>query len=310
MGREGKGWRAWMTAARPAAHPMIALPLLLGQALAWLITEQFSWYWLFICQLFGVLIQMYSLYLNDYADEAVDRLNQTYWLSGGSRVIPDGQLQGQQLYRAAVVCAGLTVLLSALTYGSGRNWMPALTGLAIFLGWSYSMPPLQASYRGSGELHQAFSCGVTLPVIGFYLQSGNLGAVPWLALTPLALVFFASNIVTALPDIPADTQGGKRSYPVRHGAASARTHALLLSVTAVLLLFPINSMLLTWSWLVWLVVGPALALLGIAGLAQPFREADTVDPGALKRYMSLTMGSHAWLLLTWTILLFSLSTDA
>lgn len=283
---------------------MIALPLLWGQAVALVVTQQFDWLWLVICQLFGVLLQAYCLYLNDYADEPLDRLNQTYWLSGGSRVIPDGQLTGRQLYRAAMVLLGLLLVLSVLVYFGGRAWLPALTGVAIVLGWSYSLPPLKASYAGLGELHQAISCGVVLPAIGFYLQSGSLVAFPWLALLPVALIFFASNIVTALPDVASDRQGGKRSYPVRHGFATAHKHALMVSATAYVLLVVVNVQLTGEAWAGLLLVAPALAALAFGWRPPLTAPAESPAPPALKRFMVLTIGGHAWALLAWTILLF------
>ncbi|MGB1582129.1 MAG: prenyltransferase, partial [Nevskiales bacterium] len=201
---------------------MIAIPLLFGQALALVAGESFNWQWFALIHVFGLLCQIYILYLNDYADEALDRINQSYWLSGGSRVIPEGHLTGQQLYAASFIALGGLLVLSAVGYTLGRGWMPALTGLALVLGWSYSLAPIKASYRGYGELHQAFSCAVFLPVMGFYLQVGSLVAFPWALLLPLVLIFFAANIITALADATSDKLGGKQTYPVRHGDARAR----------------------------------------------------------------------------------------
>ena len=259
---------------------------------------------------FGALCQAYALYLNDYADETLDRRNESYWLSGGSRVIPDGLLRGSQLYGAALGLAGGLVLLGLLAWVGGRPWMPVLTLTALALGWSYSLAPVRASYGGFGELHQAVSCGVLLPVIGYYLQSGTLVTFPWPVLLPLALIYFASNIVTALPDVSSDRQGGKRSYPVRHGTARARTHALLLLGAAYLLVLLVDVRLFGGSWFGLLCVAPAVALLFYAAQrsGQPPEQQTEARPAleqrSLKRYMTATLGSQGWVLLTWTILLF------
>lgn len=298
---------------------MIALPLVWGQALAMAQTQQFSWEWCLVAQLFGALCQVFSLYLNDYADEALDRRNDTYWLSGGSRVIPDGHLNGLQLFRAARICAVLMLVLSLLALATGRGLLPVITVLALTLGWTYSLPPLQASYRGYGELHQAISCGVILPVTGFYLQSNNLTAFPWLTLIPSGLVFFASNITTALPDLPSDQEGGKLSYAVRHGATQAEQQALLLSALACLLAVPPIWMSDRNSWLSALIPGPGLMLLGYAALTrfepkqsvtqknvtqkEAPRKGANRDSAALRSFMLLILGSHAWLLISWTLLL-------
>ena len=293
-------WRPWLTAARPLAHGMIALPLLWGQALALLLAQALHWQWLLLAIAFGALCQAYSLYLNDSADEPLDRRNDSYWLSGGSRVIPEGQLSGRQLYGAALALAVGLVLLSLLASVGGRPWMPPLTVAALALGWSYSLAPLQSSYRGYGELHQAVSCGVLLPVIGFYLQSGSFSFFPWLGVLPVTLIYFASNIVTALPDVPSDRQGGKRSYPVRHGAGRAHKHALLMLGVAYLLVLAVNTQLTGASWSGLLLVTPAFILLCCAARVSDNQQ----HPRSLQRYMTLTLGSQGWILLAWTILLF------
>ncbi len=299
MTNEGIRWQAWLTAARPAAFGMIALPLLWGQALAFLISQQFSWAWLLVTVLFGALCQAYCLYLNDYADEYLDRLNQGYWLSGGSRVIPDGELTGQQLYRAAWLLVSLMLVLGLLVSFFGRPWILVLTGCAIGLGWSYSLPPIKSSYRGHGELHQAISCGITLPVIGFYLQTGTLGSLPWISLLPIAMIFFASNIITALPDENPDREGGKRSYPVRHGGAASMKHALALLIFAYILVFAISAFLLNAFVTGFWVTVPATGLL-LAAYSQTNRTSNE----APKAFMALTLGSQAWVMLAWTTLLF------
>ena len=179
----------WLQAARPLAHPMIFIPLAIGQAYALHTNGAFSWAAFAGALLFGVLYQVYLLYTNDHADEAIDRTNEQHWLSGGSRVLPEGKLNGDQLLVGArlalVALAGLSLFLAVF---KERPWMPVALLLAAALCWGYNRPPLQLSYRGHGEVLQGLGCGVLLPLIGYYLQQGSLAAFPWLALIPLYLV--------------------------------------------------------------------------------------------------------------------------
>lgn len=291
----------WIAAARPVAHGMIALPLLWGQAAAIAVTGQFSWGWLLVAQLFAVLIQVHSLYLNDYADEPLDRSNRDYWMSGGSRVVPDGKLTGQQLYRASFIPAAAIVLMSGVAVLFGRPWMPVFAVLALAASASYSLPPLKTSYRGLGELHQGLSCGVGLPLCAYYLQAGSLGAFPWLWLLPLVMLFFASNIITALPDMASDAGGGKRTYPVRHGAKTAKQHAVLVSLLAALLalFFTMQSGL----------VGSGLVCVGLAGLpvilfSSMLFLGMAADSKNTKRFMALIIIGQLWQMVSWTAQLF------
>lgn len=294
----------WVQAARPAAHGMIALPLLWGQALALLANGDFQWSWFLVVQFFGLLCQVYILYLNDYADEAVDRLNDSYWLSGGSRVVPDGQLTGQQLYRASFIALLAMLVLALVSALYHRPWMLALTLIAAFGAASYSLKPIQTSYRGYGELHQALSCGVLLPVIGFYMQSGSLAEFPWALLICTFLIFYAGNIITALADTPSDSAGGKRTYPVRHGEKKARKHALiLLSIAYTTALLIISNKSLSAGAALF-ICAPAIAALLYIVQTQLWQQANINNPALCRRFIALTTASQAWIMTTWTVALF------
>ena len=298
------GLLPWLIAARPMAHVMIGLPLLWGQALALVAIASFDWFWFTYCLMFGVLCQAYCLYLNDYADEQLDRSNQEYWLSGGSRVIPEGLLTGDKLYQAAIGLAVALIMLSVTALAAGRPWSPLLVMMALVLGWTYSLTPGRASYRGYGEVHQAVSCGILLPVIGFYAQTGSLAGFPWAGLLPLFLVFFSSNIITALPDMRSDSEGGKHSYPVRYGLKRAARHALVLLLAAALAVLLTN---LLWSsdlLMTGMLVIPSLVLLVCAVSPLAAVQAGPEGRPAVRQFMMLTISSQAWLMTAWTILLF------
>lgn len=297
--------RSFVRAARPLAHGMIALPLLWGQAVALLVSGRFEWSEFVAIHLFGVFCQIYILYLNDYADEAVDREADGTWLSGGSRVIPEGGLSGPQLFRAAFVALTGMALVSLVCAGLfDRPWMLLLCALAAAAGWTYSLAPLKSSYRGTGEIHQALSCGVLLPIIAFYLQCGSLARFPWLLLIPMGLIFFAGNLVTALPDVAADRRGGKLSFPVRHGEP-----ATVRLVGLVLLVAYLSAIALSRPWvssfcMAALVSGPALAVLAFIGptILTPARVMENM--ASRMRFATIASASQAWMLTAWTCVLF------
>lgn len=295
----------FVRAARPLAHGMIALPLLWGQAMALVLTGRFDWSAFFAIHLFGLFCQIYILYLNDYADEAVDREAEGTWLSGGSRVIPDGGLSGSQLFSAALFALAGMILVSAFCAAwLQRPWMLALCVLAAAAGWTYSLAPLKSSYRGTGAMHQALSCGVLLPLIAFYLQSGSLTLIPWALLIPLCLIFYAGSLVTALPDVAADRRGGKLSFPVRHGESrTLRLVAFTLSL-AYLSAMVLSHHWVSYQWMGVLVTGPALALLLLIGptIWNPTHVMNN-RPGLL-RFAAITSASQVWMLTAWTSILF------
>lgn len=220
--------RAWIQSCRPLAQVNIAIPLLLGEMLAFAGILRLDLTLLIVAHVFGVLDQLFIVWANDVADEASDRHNEAPTaFSGGSRVLPEGKLQAHQLARAAAVAV---VAMLALSLYAGlaldRPATPLIWALAVGLVWVYSFPPARLSYRGAGAITQAFGVMVVLPLLGFYLQCGNLWGFPWAALVPFVLLGLASNITTALPDHPADEASGKATWPVRYGSRRARKHSL------------------------------------------------------------------------------------
>ncbi|MCA9681688.1 MAG: prenyltransferase, partial [Myxococcales bacterium] len=158
-------WSAWLQASRPLASANVAIPLVLGQALAFGAHGRFSWSLFGSVQLIGVFIQLFIVFANDFADREGDAHNRTFnQFSGGSRVIPEGKLSPTLIAGAALVAlAGLLALgVAALLQGLGP-WLLVGTAATAALLWAYSYPPLRYAYRGGGEVLQGLGVGVVLP---------------------------------------------------------------------------------------------------------------------------------------------------
>lgn len=229
------GLSAWLQAARPLAAANVAIPLVLGQVLAFAATGEFSWSLFGAIQLLGVVQQLFIVFANDVADVDADELHpRPSIVSGGSRVLQEGKLTLAALKRASWIMLALALALAGgLAVIHALWWLPVLVLVGAALLWAYSFPPLRMSYRGHGELLQGLGVGVVLPVIGFYAQAGSFESMAWLALVPCFLLGWAGNVLTSLPDYLADKRADKRSYPVRHDQFNARRHALELSALAV-----------------------------------------------------------------------------
>jgi 1,4-dihydroxy-2-naphthoate octaprenyltransferase len=215
--------RNWIQAARPLAHVNIVVPLVLGQVAAWHVTGRFDGLWFGASLAWGVLDHLFVIFANDFADRRADSGRRTL-LSGGSGVIPEGKLLPKQVARAAQVAAVLLMLYSCALTLLGRPWTPLYALAALLLVWLYSFPPVRASYRGGGELLQGVGVGIGLPSLGYYLQCETAFAPGWV-IWPATLLGICSNVLTALPDVEDDARADKRTWPVRHGMASARRFA-------------------------------------------------------------------------------------
>ena len=223
--------RSWIKASRLTSQSYIALPLIMGQVMAWHITGEWSWAIFAVVQSFGLFDQLYIIYANDYADQETDRDNRTPTIfSGGSRVLVEGSIAPQTLAKAAIVMAGLAMgmaLVLALVWQ--RFWAVPLAALGLLLLWGYSYHPIRLSYRGWGEFLQMVGVGAVLPLLGYLAQAGSFQGFGWPLLAALLPLSLATAISTALPDRASDDRAYKRTVPVRFGSVFATRLVIVLN---------------------------------------------------------------------------------
>ncbi|WP_042382712.1 UbiA family prenyltransferase [Streptacidiphilus melanogenes] len=183
---------------------------------------------------------VFSVAVNDLADEHVDRVNlpgdPSRPLAGG---MGEGRGQGRglrwQLTIAAAV-AGVMALASAASLG----WGPALTvATGLVVSAAYSLPPVRLSARGAVASLVLPACYVAVP----YLV-GRLAAPPTarsggdgLLLAGLYVGFIGRILLKDFRDVLGDALFGKRTFLLRHGRVwTCRFSAVCWTAGAVLLL--------------------------------------------------------------------------
>jgi len=175
--------------------------------------------------------QLMTHYANDFFDLEADRANRTptRW-SGGSRVLPDGALRPGVALAAALVL-GFGALGATVALAMRAPDRPLLVPVAVVmttLAWAYSAPPLRLAARGLGELTTAAVVTLSVPLLGYYLQAGELHPRIFAACLLPCLLQFAMLLAIELPDAAGDAIAGKRTLVVRLGAvAGARLYAAL-----------------------------------------------------------------------------------
>jgi 1,4-dihydroxy-2-naphthoate octaprenyltransferase len=164
--------------------------------------------------------------LNDVGDDigGTDNANEEriFPYTGGSRFIQNGVMSAREMKSW-----GITLLVLAVIPGALLVWLhgPAILvfgAVGIALGVLYSVPKLQLSAHGLGEIAVASAFGV-LPVVGAaWLQSGVLTASSFVISLPVALWVAAILTINEVPDIRADAAAVKRTLVVRLGVAATR----------------------------------------------------------------------------------------
>jgi 1,4-dihydroxy-2-naphthoate octaprenyltransferase len=265
---------AWVQASRPASNVNLIFPLLFGQAIAYSVYGIFDITLCLLILLYGWFDQMFIVFLNDYADSPTDVLNKDFNIfSGGSRVVVEGKIQRHELWRAATINALLVLTIGLIvTVLYDRIWIFPLFVIGLLLLWAYSMPPIKLNYRGGGETLQGLGCGVLLPIIGFYVQTGTFNDFPWLLLIPFFILHYSSSVATALPDFAADKQTVKHTLPVLLGRKNAAYIIALLSLVAVMATFGIVQQLDVVT-IIFAIVIPSLFLLFSLFLTRTIEES-------------------------------------
>jgi 1,4-dihydroxy-2-naphthoate octaprenyltransferase len=246
--------------------------------------------------------QLMTHYANDYFDYDADRANRTptKW-SGGSRILPDGELPRHVALAAALALAALGLAATVALARAGSLAAPTLV-LVLVLAWEYSAPPLRLCAKGVGELDTAIVVTVLVPWLGFYLQapSGGGGRALALSIVPLALLQFAMLLAIEFPDADGDAATGKRTLIVRFGArAGAR---LYVAITALAFAWP------AIAYACGLPARVALAMVLPAPVAvwRIVRIGDHADPTAYERLtfwaVTLLVGTSALTLAAWVTL--------
>ncbi|MDX5346121.1 MAG: prenyltransferase [Hymenobacteraceae bacterium] len=189
--------------------------------------------------LFIILSQLMTHYCNDYFDYEADCANTTptSW-SGGSRILPSGQVNIETAFKASVVLGILAVVQGVYLFVS-FNQSYIFVGMAaaiLLLSWFYSAPPLRLHSTGFGELAAALVVGVLWPVLGYYLQTQTFSTTILLAVVPVFLLQFLMLIAIEFPDEAGDRLTNKKTFLVRFSApVTARIYALLLLLHFLLL---------------------------------------------------------------------------
>jgi 1,4-dihydroxy-2-naphthoate octaprenyltransferase len=118
------------------------------------------------------------------------------------------------------------------------------------------------------------------------------------------LIFYAGNIITALPDYPADLAGNKRTYPIRLGQRRSRGHILALLFFAFILISWVTPNLTNPVPLFALAQAPSLLILLIVKRKGWFERGDIKNTDECRKFVLWTTLSQVWLLLAWITSLF------
>ena len=225
--------------SRPVFLLVSAVQMILGTGIARYLGVSIDGLVFVLGFLWLLFVQLAATYLNEYFDVAVDQYNPHRTLfSGGSGVLgevgSDERLGKQVALRAFVVAASLAAALTfSLVWIGVVNMIVAIFMALIFLGLVfYSLPPVQFSRSGYGEIVIAMIVGILYPSLGYILQTGELHRLLTLTGLPITFLVLAYMLAVSFPDYATDLKYGKKTFLVRAGWQNVMTvHNTLIFLT-------------------------------------------------------------------------------
>jgi 1,4-dihydroxy-2-naphthoate polyprenyltransferase len=211
---------ALLTAARPKTLPAAVCPVVAGSALAWRLTQQFSWF-LAVCTLLSTIcIQVATNYFNDAEDAAKGA-------DTPARLGPVRATAAGLVSRRTMLLAGLGAVLAAALFSipllSARGWPILAIGIVSLLcSYGYTGGPWPLAYRGLGDLFVLLFFGFVAVTGTVFVHSGTWLADALLLGLQIGSLSTALIAINNLRDIKEDTRSGKRTLAVRHGKKVAR----------------------------------------------------------------------------------------
>ena len=240
-------FKSWIEVQKIPRHSNDVFSFVLGSVLAWYHSGAFHW-GIFLCGVTAVFFIANGIYLtNEAQDYEGDRLNlgriggrggMGLATTGGTLVLVNGQLR-----RSAVQTVGLIFFALAIPLGlaiqfvfNAPVWTIPLGVVGMFITYSYSNPPVKASYRGFGETFMMGGYALLL-FTAYYMQAGP-SWFPVVIALPRILTVPALKILREFPDRQADQASGKRTLVVIFGQGRMSRVYVLLVVLALFTFIP------------------------------------------------------------------------
>jgi 1,4-dihydroxy-2-naphthoate octaprenyltransferase len=224
---------AWILAARPKTLPAAVAPVVVGSALAWKLTAQYSWWLALSTLLSAIAIQIATNFFNDAidADKGADTANRL----GPTRATASGLASRRAMYLAGIIALVIAALWS-IPLLQARGWIMLAIGLpSIYFSFGYTGGPLPLAYRGLGDFFVLLFFGLIAVSGTVFVQCGKWlieGLWAGLQLGMLSTVLIALN---NLRDMAEDTLSNKRTLAVRFGLTFSRIEITLLCLLPPLL---------------------------------------------------------------------------
>ncbi len=228
--------KAWLLAARPKTLTGAAVPVMIGVALAFTDSkeysgEPFSLTAAALCFLFAFIMQIDANFINDFFDFAKGT-DDTDKRLGPRRACAQGWVTVDAMKRAiaATTCLAAIAGLPLIIYGGME--MILIGALCMLFCFLYTT---HLSYMGLGDVLVIVFFGIVPVCVSYYIQLHTCTFETFVASVACGLVIDTLLIVNNYRDRDNDREAHKRTIVVRFGERTGRLAYLYCGISACLL---------------------------------------------------------------------------
>jgi 1,4-dihydroxy-2-naphthoate octaprenyltransferase len=261
-------WGAWSVALRPKTFWIAMIPVLVGTALAFGLTQRVDPAVAAIALVASLLMQVVTNLQNDVG--YTERGGETGTRVGLPRATANGWLSIPGVKRAIVVVIAAAWLVSVPLFVRA-GWPAVAMALgSTFAAWAYMGGPRPIAYTPLGEATVFVFFGLVAVCGTYYVQTLTLAPVVVIAATAIGLLAADVLLVNNTRDIDHDAATGRHTLAV----VLARRNAMRLHALLVLTPFALTAWL-AWQESAWL----ALPLVALPAAWQLVRDVATTLTG-------------------------------
>jgi len=268
----------------------VIIPIVLGTAVAWYSTGRFHAGYFLLALLGGIFMNAGTNLANDYFDykSGADNINTQFTtFSGGSRVIQDGLISANVIYKASLLFFILAAVVG-LYFVWISGWPILVIGIiGLLSGYFYTAGPVKTGYRGWGELVVGLNFGPLAVSGAYYIQTKTVGLEALAASIPMGILIAAVLYINEFADYEPDKLSGKNTLVVIMGPDRAiKGYYLLLASAYFAVILGVVIKIIPLQGLVCLLTLP------LAWKAVRTAGANYTDTKGLKPAMANTIAIH------------------
>ena len=220
--------RAWKEAVRPLSLTASLIPLLLGGAIAFSVSQTFNVFLFVLTLLGGVMIQAGTNMVNDWKD--ADRDNENVEgirpFTGGSRMIQLGLISRSDMgFFGFILCLVSFLIGAYLVAVTGWGLVPLIL-YGLISGLFYTSEKGKFSFinvaPGLAEFLIGTTFGVMMTMGAYYVQTGTYSLQAFLISLPVAILVSNVLLINQFQDAASDEKSGKNTLVVRVGKRAAK----------------------------------------------------------------------------------------